>query len=121
MKVMDLEALAEAWRRRASRAREERRNRAQQARRAAEEAAQMLVRDFGASEVWLFGSLANEPRRDEFDVDLAARGLPPGRYFEAVARASEVVDRPVDLVRLETCPDATRRRIESTGRRIAHG
>lgn len=115
---MELESLAEAWRRRIASQREVRRERAGEARRAAQRAARVLREGFGVEEVWLFGSLVTGPRHDAFDVDLAVRGLPPERYFAALARVCDVVGGPVDLVTLETCSERLRRRVADRGERL---
>lgn len=81
----------------------------------------MLRNEFGVDEVWLFGSLASEPRHDAFDIDLAVSGLRPDQYFAALARVSDVVGGPVDLVTLETCNERVRRIVAATGRRIDDG
>jgi uncharacterized protein len=72
----------------------------------------------GAKEVWLFGSLATGAVRETSDVDLAASGLPPEHFFDALAELMELFVAPVDLVRLEDAPDSLRRRILEEGRRL---
>lgn len=51
----------------------------------ARKAAELLHREFGAEKVLVFGSLA---RHGGFtlwsDIDIAVRGIPPARFFEAV-------------------------------------
>lgn len=115
---MDLDALAKSWRRRGARRRVRRLERAERARQAARGAAALLRKEFDVDEVWLFGSLASEPRHDAFDIDLAVRGLRPEKYFSALARVSEVVNGPVDLITLETCSARVRRAVATTGERI---
>ena len=46
---------------------------------------------------------------------LAVRGIPPERYFLALARASELLGCNVDLVELENAREALRTRIAETG------
>lgn len=118
---MDIDALAAAWRNRAARQRTERRERAERARADARHAAGVLRREFGVDEVWLFGSLASEPRHDAFDIDLAVRGLRPDRYFTALARIGDLVHEPFDVVTLDTCRERIRRVVEETGVRIDGG
>lgn len=55
----------------------------------------------GAKEVYLFGSTAAGRGSAESDVDLAVSGLPPRRFFQAMARAAEVLRLPLDLVDLD--------------------
>lgn len=118
---MDLDALAKSWRRRGARQRVKRLERAERARRAARRAATILRDEFDVDEVWLFGSLASEPRHDSFDVDLAVRGLRPEKYYSALARVSDVVGGPVDLITLETCSERVRRAVATTARRLDDG
>jgi predicted nucleotidyltransferase len=63
-----------------------------------------LLRDAGAREVYVFGSMAAGKARENSDVDLAVTGLPPERFFTAMARLEDLFDRGVDLVDLD---DAT--------------
>ncbi|MEX2569757.1 MAG: nucleotidyltransferase domain-containing protein [Gemmatimonadota bacterium] len=118
---MDLESLAKAWTRRAVRQRTERLERADRARESAKRAAAVLRDEFEVDEVWLFGSLAGEPMRDDFDIDLGVRGLRPEWYFAALARVSDVAAVSVDLVTLEDCGERARRAVETSGRRIDEG
>jgi predicted nucleotidyltransferase len=55
----------------------------------------------GAKEVYVFGSAAYGPMREDSDIDLAVSGLPPAAFFRAMAKAGDVVDRPLDLVDLD--------------------
>jgi len=64
-------------------------------------AAVTLFRSMGASSVFVFGSAARGKLRPDSDIDMAVMGLPPGVYFSAVSRASDLLGRPVDLVDLD--------------------
>jgi predicted nucleotidyltransferase len=55
----------------------------------------------GAGEVYVFGSAATGHLREDSDVDLAVSGLPPAKFWEALARASDVLDRTIDLIDLD--------------------
>jgi uncharacterized protein len=118
---MDIDSLEQAWRQRAEDVRKRRLERAARARDSARHAAAILRHEFGAGEVWLFGSLIGEPRHDDFDIDLAVRGLPPERYFAALTRVSEVVSEPVDLVPLESCGHRLKHLIHTAGARMNDG
>ena len=59
------------------------------------------LRAAGAREVYAFGSAARGVLRDDSDIDLAVAGLPPERFFEAMGRAADLLDRPLDLVDLD--------------------
>lgn len=65
-----------------------------------EEAASVLRRH-GASAVYLFGSQGTPTARADSDVDLAVSGLPPKRFFRAMADAQAVLNRSLDLVDLD--------------------
>lgn len=92
--------------------------RAARIRKLANVAASVLVQEFQATEVYLFGSLVDGPRHSAFDVDLAATGVAPERYFAALARISEVLGEHVDLVPLESCVESLRKRILTKGIRL---
>jgi len=64
-------------------------------------AAANLLRSMGATDVFVFGSAARGGMRDDSDVDMAVTGLPPRLYFSAVARASDLIGRLVDLLDLD--------------------
>ncbi|MDZ7364092.1 MAG: nucleotidyltransferase domain-containing protein [candidate division KSB1 bacterium] len=71
----------------------------------AQQIAEMLRRDFDAKEIYLFGSAL---RPGEFhahsDIDLAAEGIAPERYFSAVGRALMMSDEfSVDLLDFSEC------------------
>ena len=54
----------------------------------------------GAREVYVFGSTGRGSLREGSDVDLAVSGLPPERFFEAMARAGDALGT-LDLVDLD--------------------
>ena len=67
-----------------------------------------VLKEAGASEVYLFGSAATSEARDDSDVDFAVSGLPPQRFFAAMARAESVLQRPLDLIDLDRPTPFTR-------------
>jgi predicted nucleotidyltransferase len=72
----DFSEYVDAWRIRLARRELERRIRVQQLREVAQACARRLVQDFGAREVYLFGSLLDEELAHErSDIDLAVEGL----------------------------------------------
>lgn len=60
-----------------------------------------LLKGEGAAEVYIFGSFASGRAREDSDVDLAISGLPPERFFPAMARLAALFRRPVDLIDLD--------------------
>jgi predicted nucleotidyltransferase len=78
-----------------------------------------VLRDrFGATEVWLFGSVLTGRVHEGSDLDLAARGVPDERFYSAVAAASRAAGMHVDLVDLDACPASLLRTVEARGVRL---
>ena len=59
------------------------------------------LRRHGASAVYLFGSQGTAAARGDSDVDMAVKGLPPKRFFRAMADARAILDRSLDLIDLD--------------------
>ncbi len=55
----------------------------------------------GAREVLLFGSAARGAVHDRSDIDMAVSGLPPEKFFKAMAAASSVLGHAIDLIDLD--------------------
>jgi predicted nucleotidyltransferase len=72
-----------------------------------------LLRSFGASEVFVFGSAVNGELRSDSDIDMAVSGLPAQVYFSAISKASDVFGRPVDLVDLDDDTPLVRHLLDS--------
>lgn len=68
------------------------------------EAAGACLRNHGATAVYVFGSAVRGELRDDSDVDLAVEGLPAAVFFRAMAQASRIVGRAVDLLSLDLNP-----------------
>jgi predicted nucleotidyltransferase len=63
-----------------------------------------LVRDFGATRILLFGSVARDEAHVGSDIDLLVDGIAPERWFEACGAATELVPTvDVDLVPWAHC------------------
>jgi len=60
-----------------------------------------VLKAAGAQEVYLFGSAATGTARDDSDIDLAVSGLPPHVFYQAMALAGDILQRPLDLVDLD--------------------
>jgi predicted nucleotidyltransferase len=89
----------------------------QQAQQLARDAAQRLRDQFGARRVVLFGSAVERSLFTRWsDVDLAVWGVPPERFYAAVAAVTSLrVDIPVDLVDAEQCSEDLKKTIEQEG------
>lgn len=75
----------------------------------------MLVQQFGARRIILFGSLAKGRFQEGSDIDLAAEGIAPGEFFQALAAANRTTAAWVDLKPWEELEPHFRQRILSTG------
>ncbi len=83
--------------------------------RLAREAAQVLRADFGATDVLLFGSLAEGGFGAHSDIDLAARGLGAAHYGALGRLLMLSPDFEFDLVDLDTCTQGLRDAVEHHG------
>jgi len=63
--------------------------------------AAQALKKAGAVEVYLFGSAAKGVFRDDSDIDFAVSGLSPEKFLKAMATASDILQRPIDLVDLD--------------------
>ena len=59
------------------------------------------LKEFGAKEVYVFGSAAEGRFTKYSDIDMAVIGLPPGKFFIAMSCAQKIIDRPIDLIDLD--------------------
>lgn len=92
-------------------------DRLQAARGLAQRAAHLLRQSFEATRVVLFGSLTDPNRFTEWsDIDLGTWGIPPHRYYAAVAAVTSLsTEFKIDLIDVEICPASLRRIIEMEG------
>jgi predicted nucleotidyltransferase len=83
----------------------------------AKKASFLLRRRYGAKRVVVFGSLARTKAFSAWsDIDLAAWGIAPDKFFSAVAAVTGLSpDFKIDLVELDTCREAMRTSIEEHG------
>ncbi len=88
-----------------------------QAWRLSRRAARLLRTRFGARRVIVFGSLTHADWFNLWsDIDLAAWGIPPERFYAAVAAVTGLSPHfKVDLVDPETCRPELRELIEHEG------
>lgn len=84
----------------------------------ARQAATMLKSRFGASAVWLFGSLTHEQWfTATSDVDLAAWGIAPADYFRAVAYLQDISPEfSINLVSMEDCKPTLQEAVLTEGK-----
>lgn len=91
--------------------------RQEQARQLARQAAQLLREKFQARRVVLFGSLAYPSGFNRWsDIDLAAWGIPPDRFYAAVAAVTGLSpDFKIDLIDPDTCRPGLKSAVEREG------
>jgi predicted nucleotidyltransferase len=80
----------------------------------AQSCANLLINQFGAKRVILFGSLSGQtPWHDFSDIDLAVEGLPEGMFFNAYSACRDILPTGLnlDLVPLENTYPEIRARI----------
>lgn len=65
------------------------------------ERAAAVLKSFGATEVYVFGSAATGKMHEGSDVDMAVVGLPAKVYFRALYDAGNALGRDLDLINLE--------------------
>ncbi len=106
------------WRRRQVEGRARSLRLAQQACGDAAQIAAMLRRDFGVTQVVLFGSLAQGRFLPDSDIDLAVAGLPAAAFFAALAQASKLSEFPVDLKPMEALDPYFKARALASGEEI---
>lgn len=80
-------------------------------------AARLLRQQFGANRVAAFGSLAHGDWFSQWsDIDLAAWGIPPERFYRAVAAVTGMSSEfQVNLAAPEVCEISVRQSIEHEG------
>jgi len=114
----DLSEYITGWRARLAREERERQARIRDLRRAAQMCARRLVQDFGATRVYLFGSLCHEELAHErSDVDLAVEGLDGSLYFAALRDLWDLLPAgaELDLVMLERAWPGLAERVRREG------
>lgn len=78
----------------------------------------ILRRQYGAGRIVLFGSLARGRFRADSDIDLAAEGIPPDRFFDAYGELIATSSFPVDLKPLEALEPRFLARVLATGEEL---
>ena len=87
---------------------------------AAQQAAKLLKKKFGAQRVALFGSMVHDGCFTRWsDVDIAAWGIPPHNTFRAVGAVMGISqDIKINLVDVETCSPSLLSVIEQEGKEL---
>jgi predicted nucleotidyltransferase len=114
----DLNEFIEAWRERLVRQENQKEQRTLRLRQAARDCARQLVQEFGASRVYLFGSLVEERfAHDRSDIDLAVEGLDAKLYWKALSALWALLSEgaELDLVPLERAWPSVVERVRSEG------
>jgi predicted nucleotidyltransferase len=60
-----------------------------------------VLRSFGATDVYLFGSVAQGTNNEHSDIDFAVSGLPPKVFFKAMSCTIDVLKQEFDLIDLD--------------------
>jgi len=60
-----------------------------------------ILREIGFSELFLFGSLAENSYGENSDIDLAVKGLRDDNFFYALGRLDYELDHRIDLINLD--------------------
>jgi uncharacterized protein len=63
--------------------------------------AAVVLKSFGATDVYLFGSVAKDTNNEHSDIDLAVSGIPPEKFFEAMGSAINAIKKEFDLVDID--------------------
>ena len=92
-------------------------DRREKALKVAKEAATLLRQKFGAQKIVFFGSLTNEDAFSAWsDIDLAAWGIPPDKFYSAVAAITGLSPLfKIDLVEPDNCREAIKEVIYRKG------
>ena len=75
----------------------------------------LLVNEFQANKIILFGSLAKGKFTETSDIDLAVGGIPPKQLFKAIGEVNSCSDFAVDLKPLEELHPHFYQRVLETG------
>lgn len=60
-----------------------------------------VLKEAGATAVYLFGSVAEGRDTPDSDLDLAVSGIPPRQFFRAIGNAMMAVSRNIDVIDLD--------------------
>lgn len=81
-----------------------------------------ILREAGATGIWVFGSLAASPgwspAHPDSDLDLAATGLSLTALLSVERRVRALTVAPVDIVRMEDAASSLRERVLADGEKM---
>jgi predicted nucleotidyltransferase len=60
-----------------------------------------VLKSFGATDVYLFGSVANGMNGENSDIDIAVSGIPPEKFFMAMGDTFGAIEREIDIIDLD--------------------
>ncbi|HPS87707.1 MAG TPA: nucleotidyltransferase domain-containing protein [Spirochaetota bacterium] len=66
------------------------------------ETAISILRKYGVTEIYIFGSLADGTYNENSDIDIAVKGLKPELFLKAYSDLSFNVNKKVDLLNMDT-------------------
>lgn len=114
---MELADYQKLWAKRFEQMDEEKKAILQSLRASALAAARILVDQFQAKKVFLFGSVQTPTFfHEQSDIDLAVEGLPARKYFSALAKLIDLFGgRRIDLLPLEDMPKTIEKQIREKG------
>ena len=61
-----------------------------------------ILKKYGCSEIYIFGSLTNNDFNDESDIDIAIKGIKPELFFRAYSDLMFELEHSVDFINMET-------------------
>ncbi len=66
------------------------------------ESAITILRKYGVTEIYIFGSLADGTYTDNSDIDIAVKGMKPELYLKAYSELSFSINKKIDLLNMDT-------------------
>ena len=115
MSNSDIEPYLQYWKTRQIKEELHNKQLAKQAREQLPSVVKLLVDEFQANKIILFGSLAKGTFHQDSDIDLAVAGIEPSQYFKALAQVNSISDRWIDLKPLESLEPHFLKRVLETG------
>ena len=67
-----------------------------------------ILKEAGAGEIYLFGSITSGKWNKDSDVDIAVSGLPPEIFFKTMSKVRRLLRCPIDLIDLDEPTPFTR-------------